>query len=605
MSPATVSLIILVCSIALFVWNRLPVGVVAILTGLALYFTGVLDANQVVAGFGDPVVIFIATLFVVSEGLESSGVTTWAGQVIVGGAGSKPKKLLAAIMLLAGGLSAAITPNGAAAALLPVTVSVARRARTTPSKMLIPMAFAASAGALLTLSGSPVNVIVAEGSLSVGGPGFGFFEFAIVGLPLLLGTTVIALVLGNRLLPDRTSTQLPADYGSYASTVATHYDLNRTIHRLRVRPASAIQGVEVGNLPLAGYPQLSLVGVQDSAGAAVGPDHALADGDRLVLAGPDDQVAAFAAGSGAKITGSALATRQGASILSRTTGIAEVVIPPRSRLIGQTLFPGMVRPGQLVVLAIQRVGTDVGLQPVTIAEGDAVLYYGKWRAIESLSASRDVLLVNSPESVRRQTIPLGRKAPQAIAVLVGMIVLLATGLVPPAIAGLMAVAAMILLKVVEPQQAYRAVSWQTVVLIGGLIPLSVAIQTSGAADLLAGALVGVVGGSGPYLLMLALFALTAGLGQVISNAATVLIVMPIALSAAAETGVSPQAILMLVAVAGAASLLTPIATPANMIVMPSGGYRFGDYWKLGAVTMLFWLAVGVLLVPVVWPLYPG
>jgi di/tricarboxylate transporter len=145
----------------------------------------------------------------------------------------------------------------------------------------------------------------------------------------------------------------------------------------------------------------------------------------------------------------------------------------------------MVRTGQLVVLAIQRVGTDVGLHPVTIAEGDAILYYGKWRAIESLSASRDVLLVNSPESVRRQTIPLGRKAPQAIAVLVGMIVLLATGLVPPAIAGLMAVAALILLKVVEPQQAYRAVSWQTVVLIGGLIPLSVAIQTSGAADLLA------------------------------------------------------------------------------------------------------------------------
>ena len=602
MSSASVSLIILVGCIALFVWNRLPVGVVAILTGLALYFTGVLDASQVVAGFGDPVVIFIATLFVVSEGLESSGVTTWAGQVIVGRAGSKPKRLLAAVMLLAGGLSAAITPNGAAAALLPVTVSVARRARTAPSKMLVPMAFAASAGALLTLSGSPVNVIVSEGSLSVGAPGFGFFEFAIVGLPLLLGTGAIALLLGNRLLPDRTSTQLPADFGGYAATVAEHYDLNRTIHRVRVRPESRLRGTEVADLPLDAFPGLGLVGVQDSTGSAAGADHTLAEGDRLVLSGPEDAVAAFAAEHGGKISGSALATRQGTSMLSRRSGIAEVVIPPRSRLIGQTLFPGMVRPGQLVVLALRRVGKDVGLRPVTIVEGDAVLYYGPWRSVESLGASGDVLVVNSPESVRRQVVPLGRRAPQAIAVLVGMVILLATGLVPPAIAGLMATAAMVLLKVVEPEQAYRAISWPTVVLIGGLIPLSTAIQTSGAADIIASAL---VGGSGPYLLMLALFALTAALGQVISNAATVLIVMPIALSAAAETGVSPQAILMMVAVAGAASLLTPIATPANMIVMAPGGYRFGDYWKLGAVTMVFWLVVGVLVVPLIWPLYPG
>lgn len=605
MSSASVSLIILVGCIALFVWNRLPVGVVAILTGLALYFTGVLDASQVVAGFGDPVVIFIATLFVVSEGLESAGVTTWAGQVIVSRAGSKPKRLLAAVMLLAGGLSAAITPNGAAAALLPVTVSVARRARTQPSKMLIPMAFAASAGALLTLSGSPVNVIVSEASRSVGGPGFGFFEFAIVGLPLLLGTGVIALLLADRILPARTSTQLPADFGGYAATVARHYELDRSLHRVRVRPDSRLRETEVADLPLDSYPGLALVGVQDSAGTAAGPDHALADGDRLVLTGPEESMTAFAAEQGAKISGSALATRLGSSMLSRRSGIAEVVVPPRSRLIGQTLFPGMVRQGQLVVLAIRRVGKDVGLRPVVIAEGDAVLYYGQWRSVDSLAASGDVLVVNSPETVRRQVVPLGRKAPQAIAVLVGMVVLLATGLVPPAIAGLMAAVAMILFRVVEPQQAYRAISWQTVVLIGGLIPLSTAIQTSGAADILASALVSAVGGSGPYLLMLALFALTAALGQVISNAATVLIILPIALSAAAETGVSPQAVLMMVAVAGAASLLTPIATPANMIVMAPGGYRFGDYWKLGAVTMVFWLVIGVLFVPVVWPLYPG
>ena len=254
---------------------------------------------------------------------------------------------------------------------------------------------------------------MSEASLSVGGPGFGFFEFAIVGLPLLLGTTLIALLLGNRLLPARTSTELPHDFGRYAATVAEHYDLDRTICRVRVRSGSAIRGTEVSDLKFDAYPELSVVGVQDSAGTAADADHSLADGDRIVLAGPQEQVEAFATDHGLRVTGSALATRQGSSMLSRKAGLAEVVIPPRSRLIGQTLFPGMVRQGQLVVLAVQRVGTDVGLRPVVIAEGDAVLYYGQWRAVESLAASRDVLVVNSPETVRRQTVPLGRKAPQA------------------------------------------------------------------------------------------------------------------------------------------------------------------------------------------------
>ena len=159
---------------------------------------------------------------------------------------------------------------------------------------------------------------------------------------------------------------------------------------------------------------------------------------------------------------------------------------------------------------------------------------------------------------------------------------------------------MVLLRVISAPQAYRAVSWQTVVLVGGLIPLSTAISETGAADRVARVLLDVVGSGGPYLLMAGLFLLTAMLGQVISNTATVLIVVPIAVSAAAETGISVQPILMLVAVAGAASLLTPIATPANMMVMGPGGYRFGDYWKLGLPVMALWLAVSLLVIPLVW-----
>ena len=466
--------------------------------------------------------------------------------------------------------------------------------------MLIPLAFAASAGALLTLSGSPVNVIVAEASLSAGGPGFGYFEFAIVGVPLVLCTTLLALAFGNRLLPERVSTTLPADFSEYLGTVVDHYELESGIHRLRVRSKSTLRGTPVDGLP--GAAGVEVIGIQDARGQSAKGPHELQAGDVLVVTGSSVAVTAYSAAHGLKIAKTLLTRTTKAGMLTRETGVAEFVVPPRSGLIGSTMFPGMARGGGLVVLAIRRLGNDRGPRATQLAEGDTVLVHGRWSAIESLAGNRDVLVVDSPDMVRRQTVPLGRRAPQAIAVLVGMVALLATGLVPPAVAGLIAATAMVALRVVGVQEAYRAVSWQTVVLIGGLIPLSIAIRTSGAADLIAEWIVTVVGGRGPYALMLALFVLTAVLGQVVSNTATVLIVVPIAISAAAETGISPQSVLMLVAVAGAASLLTPIATPANMMVMGPGGYRFGDYWKFGLVTMVVWLGVAMLVIPLVWPL---
>jgi di/tricarboxylate transporter len=182
-----------------------------------------------------------------------------------------------------------------------------------------------------------------------------------------------------------------------------------------------------------------------------------------------------------------------------------------------------------------------------------------------------------------------------------MVALLATGAVPPAMAGLLAAPAMVLTRVVAPAQAYRAISWQIVVLIGALIPLSTAIQSSGGADRIADVLVDVVGPGRPYLLLLALFVVTAALGQMVSNTATVLIITPIAVAAAEGTGTSVRPVLMLVAVAGSAALLTPISTPANMMIMSPAGYRFGDYWKLGLVVMGWWLLTAMVLVPLVWP----
>jgi di/tricarboxylate transporter len=226
---------------------------------------------------------------------------------------------------------------------------------------------------------------------------------------------------------------------------------------------------------------------------------------------------------------------------------------------------------------------------------------GTWEALDQNVRHPDLLVVDSPDMLRRQVSGLGRQGKLAIAVLAAMVVLLAFGLVPPVIAGLLAAGAMIMLRVVRLEQIYRAMPWTIVILIGGLIPLSTGIKQSGAADEMARVLVDLVGEDSPYLLLIAIFVLVAILGAVVSNVATPLIVAPIAVSAATGAGVSVQTVLMAVAVGAAASFLTPISTPGNMMVMGPGGYRFGDSWKLGLPLTLWFLVVAVFWVPVIWP----
>jgi len=274
-------------------------------------------------------------------------------------------------------------------------------------------------------------------------------------------------------------------------------------------------------------------------------------------------------------------------------------VPPRSELAGEHLFPGMVTDsGDLVVLGVQRKGENLAGESV-LAVGDTLLVQGTWRDLDR--HLDDVLVVDPPELVRR-AMPLGRGAKRAIAVLAVMVVLLATGAVPPAVAGLLAAGALVLLGVLSVDEAYRSVSWTTVILVAGMIPLSTAMISSGAAQRLADQLVAVVGDAGPYALLAGLFVFTVTLGQLISNVATALIVIPVAVSAAADMDVSAKPALMTVAVSAAASFMTPVATPANLMVMEPGGYRFGDYWRLGLPLLALFGVVAIVLVPVFWPL---
>ena len=293
---------------------------------------------------------------------------------------------------------------------------------------------------------------------------------------------------------------------------------------------------------------------------------------------------------------------EGTELIGVRRGVTEVVVAPRSELIGLHLFPGMVTPsGDLVVLAVQRGGEDLVGRRRDAAGGRHAA--AQRRLGGARSATRPAPTCSS-STIRRgcaASVPLGVGAKRAIVILAAMVVLLATGLVPAAIAGLAAASALVLTRVVTPTQAYRSVSWTTVVLVAGMIPLSTAFITTGTADVIASGLLGLIGDASPYLALAAMCVLTMVLGQLISNTATVLIVAPIAVVVAADLGVSVLPFMMALTVSGAASFLTPVATPANTMVLEPGGYRFGDYWKLGLPLLLLFLLVAVFYVPLVWP----
>ena len=514
--PVAIVMTILALAVVAFMSNRVPLGIVALGVALALWATGVLSLNEALAGFGDPTVIFIAALFVVSEALDSTGVTSWAAQRVLG-RNERPGPLLILVCLLVAVLTALISVNGAVAALIPMVVVVAVRIGVAPSRMLMPLAFAAHAGSLLLLTGTPVNILVSEAAVDAGARPFNFFEYALAGLPLLAATIGFIAVFGRRLLPERESASLPPDITSQVIALRAQYDLPD---------------------------DTELVGVQE--------------------------------------------------------GFAEVVIPPRSPLIGTHLFPGMSTPsGDLVVLGLQRGGEDVAGRDTRLRAGDALLLRGSWEHLQLHTTAPDMLVVDDPAHLRR-AVPLGAGAKRALVILAAMVVLLATGAVPPAVAGVLAAAAVVLSGVLTSTQAYRAVSWTTVVLVGGMIPLSTAFISTGAADVIAAWLLSVVGDSSPHLALLALCVLTVILGQLISNTATVLIMIPIATVLAADLQVSVLPFMMALTVAGAAAFLTPVATPANTMVMEPGGYRFTDYWKLGLPLLVLYLVAAVWWVPLIW-----
>jgi di/tricarboxylate transporter len=462
----------------------------------------------------------------------------------------------------------------------------------------MPLAFAANTGGLLTLTGTPPNIVVAQTLEQSGLRPFAFFEFALIGGPLLVAAVAYMALVGRRILPSQSAEDRPIDAAADLADLAAAYSLGEHRFRLRIRANSSLIGKRVKEAALGpdyGAPVLQIEGRE------IATDVVLREDDILVVRAPDEIIDRLMHELGLSLLP---ATDSPEEFVSKEIGLAEVMPTPRSEYLGRRMDLGQISERFAVqLLAVRRRGKPVVDRELTLEFGDSLLMRGTWEAIgEMQNDRRNFIVLGTPEAMASEVAGLRPRAGVAVAALVGMVVLMVTGVVSTVIAALMAAAAMILGGCLSTRDAYRSISWSSVVLIAAMIPMGRALETTGGASLVAEGLVSTLGDLSPVALMAGVFLLTTGFSQVINNTATAVLVAPIVIQAAVGLGVSPHPLLMIVAVAASTAFLTPIGTTTNIMVFSPGGYRFTDYVKVGLPLMLIFLAVTLVLVPVIWPL---
>jgi len=616
--------VILVITILLFVFTKLRADLVALLSLLALYFTGILTSNQALAGFADSTTIMIAALFVVGEGLSRTGVTAWLGQQLMVRAGGDPLRLLVVAMIGTALLSGVLSNTGTVAVLLPAVMAAAWKLGVAPSRFLMPLAIAANLGGLMTLIGSPPNIVVADTLTAAGAPTFDFLEFAWLGAPLVAAATLFMATVGVRLLRDRKASGRIVDVASVVAYLAEDYALNNHLHRLYVRPTSPLVGKTLREGALGRDYNLSVVVIHPQTESPSsfplpapvaqlrrafseipGSESVLHAHDSLIVDGSDEAVTHAARQLDLEIQPFAAdAASLARVLLSQEVGVAEVLLSPRADDQNRTIAQAQIGARYGVqVLGLRRGGRMISRLTERMQVGDSLLVRGRWSNIDALArVGRGYVVVGDPETVARQVVALNMRSLIALAILAGMVALMLSGVVTTVMAVLLAAMAMVLTRCLPVSAFYRSINWPTVVLIAAMLPMSTALQVTGGAQFVADALVAVLGGQGPLWLLAGVFLLTAGFSQVMSNTATTVLVAPIVYSAALALGVSPQPLLMMVAAGAAAAFATPIASPTNTLVFIPGGYTWGDYARVGLPLLVLVLLVSLIVVPWVWPL---
>lgn len=610
----TLTFIILAVTIILFMTNRLRGDLVAIMALLAFVVLEILTPAEALAGFSNSVVIMIAALFVVGAGILRTGLAGMAGNLLLKWSGDNELRLFVLLLIIVATVGAFMSNTGTVALMLPIVVSIAISIKVSPSKFLLPLSYIASMSGLMTLIASPTNLIASQTLVDHGFEKLGFFTITPIGIIATITVITYLVLVRNKLLPnDKNRTQSSAGYKLAPKKIVQEYNLQDKLFRVVVAEDSLIVNEKLADLKLPAKYQIYIMKIKRGAADGMnflpmtyqemaGPTSVIHSGDELYMQGMAEDIERFAADYGVQVQPF---EDDAEELVSKAIGVAEVLLTPQSRLIGETVSKiGFREKYNLNILGINRKGDYILKNMATqkLRFGDAILVQGKWEEIELLSReTQDVVVVGQPREHAGVAAANG-KAPLAGIIMAFMIALMVFEVFDAVIAVLIGAVLMIITGCLRNMDdAYSKMNFESIVLVAAMLPMATALEKTGGMTILADGIISVLGDYGPYGVLMGIYLLTVVFGQFVSNTATAVLFSPIAITAALAMDVNPYTFMIAVATAASMAFATPIASPTNSLVLTAGGYKFMDFVKVGVPLQVVMFIVMMIAVPLLFP----
>lgn len=579
---------VIALAIILFSIERIPTDVTAIGLLLAIVILGLLPPKTAIAGFGSETVIMILGLLVLSAAVIQTGVVDILGQKVFAAIGDNKKRLKLVIMGVGAALSAFISNTGATALLLPVTLGISRKAKISPSKLLMPLAFASILASSVTLIGTSTNLVISGIMSNYGMAPISMFELSVVGIPILIVGLLYMYTIGNKIIPERVKT----------GTLTEQFKLQPYLAEVAIMESSSLVGKSLEQSDLGKTWGLTVVRIQREGESPSLPtaDMVLHANDHVLVEGSRDKLISLTNSSGVQLI--LPHEIQDADIKYEDIELFEVILLPHSTMIGRTLTGMSFREKyDIQVLGISQHGRTSHVPPgqVRLLAGDQLLIQGKRDQVMLLDGMNVFRVIRPVE----ENIAQPRRAITALTIFALAILLPSLNLLPLSISALLGMFLSFIFRTITPEEAYGRIEWKVLILIACMLSFGQAMESTGTARYLASLVVQLSGELPPAFLLAGFFILSMLLTQPMSNQAAAVVVVPIAIQSAIQLGLDPRPFAIMIALGASCSFLTPLE-PACLLVYGAGGYRFLDFTKVGGLLTIIILFISVLLVPVFW-----
>lgn len=596
-----------------FVWGRVRADIVALIALLILTTSGVITTQEALSGFSNPIVIMMVCLFIVGGAIFNTGLAKKLGAGLSRLGGGSPLKLFLVVVIATGLIGGFVSNTGTVALMLPIVASMAAASGASVSRFLMPLAFASSMGGMLTLIGTPPNLVIAEVWEEYGGEPLTMFSFLPTGLICLFIGTALLIPMSKWLSKGKKSSAEGNDSGPRSlAKIVEDYNLNNNLWRIVVPSTSPIAGLSLGSLSLRAKYGLDVLEIRMVAGnrilknvtqEAPVASSVIDAGTVLFVRGQLDNVKQFVSDYGLHLSDDENDVRR--NLRFYDIGLAEILPLPDSSILRNTIAQLDFRNRFNVnILGVRRgsafITHDVGA--VEVRKGDVLLVQGTWKDIANVSTdTRNWVVLGQPEN-QASEVTLDYKAPLAAIIMILMIAGLVFSSIPAVTVVMIAAVVMIMTGCFRSvADAYKTINWESIVLIGAMMPMSFALEKTGVSEMVSSSIVSLLGGMGPLWIMAGIYFATSLLTLFISNTATAVLMAPIAVQSAVAYGVSPLPMLFAVTLGASLCFMSPFSTPPNALVMPAGQYTFMDYVKVGGPLQLILGLVMILVIPLFFP----